>query len=197
MDLVRVYDPGNETTPADRIYLFGFSRGAFTVRTLAGLIAKCGVLDRDKLPDTDTLHSTVRKAYSTYRQSYRTLLGSILNRILVGLRLRRPDADAMAEFRANSIPSEVSTSSALGHSRCGRRPVPHGDIINAVFHRFKFLTRSNHKVDQAVHLSIDGARGLRTGAVGSQPNVEQVWFGRNSNVGGVTQTGISSWRSIG
>ncbi len=46
-DLIRVYDPG------DRIYLFGFSRGAFTVRTLAGLIAKCGLLDRDKLPTTD------------------------------------------------------------------------------------------------------------------------------------------------
>ncbi|WP_447599738.1 phospholipase effector Tle1 domain-containing protein [Nitrospira sp. Nam80] len=32
-ELVRIHDPG------DRIFLFGFSRGAFTVRTLAGLIA--------------------------------------------------------------------------------------------------------------------------------------------------------------
>ena len=31
-ELVRVYDPG------DRIFLFGFSRGAFTVRTLAGMM---------------------------------------------------------------------------------------------------------------------------------------------------------------
>src|ERR1043166_4995570 len=31
-ELSRVYDPG------DRIFLFGFSRGAFTVRTLAGMI---------------------------------------------------------------------------------------------------------------------------------------------------------------
>ena len=38
-ELVRIYDPGDE------IYVFGFSRGAFTVRTLVGLIAKCGVLD--------------------------------------------------------------------------------------------------------------------------------------------------------
>src|SRR3954469_24949288 len=30
--------------PGDRIYLFGFSRGAFTVRMLAGLIASKGVL---------------------------------------------------------------------------------------------------------------------------------------------------------
>jgi len=36
--LVRNYEPG------DRIYLFGFSRGAYTVRVLAGLIHKVGLL---------------------------------------------------------------------------------------------------------------------------------------------------------
>jgi uncharacterized protein (DUF2235 family) len=36
--LCRVYQPG------DRIYLFGFSRGAYTVRTLGGLIIRCGIL---------------------------------------------------------------------------------------------------------------------------------------------------------
>jgi uncharacterized protein (DUF2235 family) len=36
--LCRNYDPG------DRIFLFGFSRGAFTVRILAGLILRCGVM---------------------------------------------------------------------------------------------------------------------------------------------------------
>ncbi len=42
-DLCRIYEPG------DRIFLFGFSRGAFTVRTLAGLIADCGILNPDEL----------------------------------------------------------------------------------------------------------------------------------------------------
>ena len=32
----------------DRIYIFGFSRGAFTARTLADLIARCGILDPKK-----------------------------------------------------------------------------------------------------------------------------------------------------
>ena len=32
----------------DQVYIFGFSRGAFTARTLAGLIARCGVLDCSK-----------------------------------------------------------------------------------------------------------------------------------------------------
>jgi uncharacterized protein (DUF2235 family) len=36
--LIENYDPG------DRIFLFGFSRGAYTARSLAGLIARCGLL---------------------------------------------------------------------------------------------------------------------------------------------------------
>lgn len=47
--LCRNYEPG------DRIYLFGFSRGAATVRTLAGLIIACGVID-GKSPDSPYLH---------------------------------------------------------------------------------------------------------------------------------------------
>jgi uncharacterized protein (DUF2235 family) len=39
--LMREYEPG------DRIFLFGFSRGAFTVRALAGLLHVCGLLRRE------------------------------------------------------------------------------------------------------------------------------------------------------
>ena len=35
--------------PGARIYLFGFSRGAFTVRLLTDFIIKCGILDRSKV----------------------------------------------------------------------------------------------------------------------------------------------------
>ena len=38
--LVLTYAPGDE------VYLFGFSRGAFSARSLAGLIRTCGILDR-------------------------------------------------------------------------------------------------------------------------------------------------------
>ena len=37
--------------PKDEIFLFGFSRGAYTVRSLAGLINACGILKRQKLGD--------------------------------------------------------------------------------------------------------------------------------------------------
>ncbi|MGC8035805.1 T6SS phospholipase effector Tle1-like catalytic domain-containing protein, partial [Salmonella enterica] len=32
--------------PGDRIFLFGFSRGAYTVRCVAGVLANCGVPTR-------------------------------------------------------------------------------------------------------------------------------------------------------
>jgi uncharacterized protein (DUF2235 family) len=34
--------------PGDEIYIFGFSRGAFTARSLAGMIRKCGILRKDQ-----------------------------------------------------------------------------------------------------------------------------------------------------
>src|SRR5690606_17210148 len=38
--LIANYEPGDE------IFLFGFSRGAFTARSLGGMIRKCGILGR-------------------------------------------------------------------------------------------------------------------------------------------------------
>ncbi|HCK84289.1 MAG TPA: hypothetical protein DHW63_07175 [Hyphomonadaceae bacterium] len=45
----------------DEIYLFGFSRGAFGVRSLAGLVRRCGILKR-----TET--AQVRNALGLYRE---------------------------------------------------------------------------------------------------------------------------------
>lgn len=44
----------------DEIYLFGFSRGAYTVRSLAGLIYSCGILQRHEI-------SWLPNAYALYR----------------------------------------------------------------------------------------------------------------------------------
>lgn len=46
--------------PGDQLYVFGFSRGAYTARSLAGLIRKCGVL---KAPSEER----VAEAYELYR----------------------------------------------------------------------------------------------------------------------------------
>ena len=57
--LCRNYERG------DNIYLFGFSRGAFTVRILAGLILRCGLVTADS--DAE-LKERVQLAYDEYKR---------------------------------------------------------------------------------------------------------------------------------
>lgn len=54
--IAEVYEDGDE------IYLFGFSRGAYTARSVAGMIRKCGIVD-------DTSPSGIRRAFRLYRKS--------------------------------------------------------------------------------------------------------------------------------
>jgi uncharacterized protein (DUF2235 family) len=51
--------------PGDEIYLFGFSRGAYTVRSLCGLINNCGILTR---PDAGLIQS----AFDHYKRPGKT-----------------------------------------------------------------------------------------------------------------------------
>jgi len=44
----------------DRIFIFGFSRGAFTARSLAGFIAKCGLLEPGSPLSMDQLYARYR-----------------------------------------------------------------------------------------------------------------------------------------
>ena len=60
--LCRTYNEG------DKIYLFGFSRGAFTVRMLAGLIACCGLA---KSEDEGELLQMASRYFIAYRSRYK------------------------------------------------------------------------------------------------------------------------------
>ena len=60
--VVRLYEG-----PDDRIFLFGFSRGAFTVRALAGLIYRCGVPPRDTA-DVGRCFSDAWRLYQPHRE---------------------------------------------------------------------------------------------------------------------------------
>ena len=55
--------------PGDEIYLFGFSRGAFSIRLLTGLITSQGIIRGDELdvsPDEDKLAFLARAAYRAF-----------------------------------------------------------------------------------------------------------------------------------
>jgi len=180
-ELVRIYDEG------DRIFLFGFSRGAFTVRTLAGFIAMCGILDVKNLTTAEALESAVKALYKVYRKSYRTELMKLF--------LGPPSASIVKAFRdahclAGDVPIQFmgvwDTVDAVG------LPFHVSDVINLVFYRFKFRDHIlSPSVKRACHaLSIDDQRHsfhplLWREGPGDAARIEQVWFaGAHSNVGG-------------
>jgi uncharacterized protein (DUF2235 family) len=182
-----VYDPGDE------IYMFGFSRGAFTVRTLVGFIAACGVINPQKLErrTSDGLEDTVRKAYKAYRKCYRTKLA----KLFLGEPKTIAEGAGEAFKRQHSYDDDVrvrflgvwDTVDAVG------LPFHLSDVVNTVVHRFKFPDRKlSVIVDRACHaLAIDEARQSfgpllwDEKAEEKKGRVEQVWFaGSHSNVGG-------------
>jgi uncharacterized protein (DUF2235 family) len=177
--LVREYEPG------DQLFFFGFSRGAYTVRSLAGLVRNCGILRREHRDRVD-------EAYDLYRS-------------------RRPDdhpnADNAKEFRGRY--SHESRVRCLGvWDTVGALGVPtRGPVgwLSRRRHGFHDVTLSS-RVENAFHaLAIDERRGpfaptlweVRDGdpARGTPDwRVEQRWFaGVHSNVGGgYPNSGLSS-----
>jgi uncharacterized protein (DUF2235 family) len=60
--------------PGDEIYLFGFSRGAYTARSLAGLVGCCGLLDTREVAvkAKEEKESEIwRRIESIYSEGYR------------------------------------------------------------------------------------------------------------------------------
>lgn len=69
--LVMNYEEG------DRIFVFGFSRGAFTVRSLAGMICRCGLLEKEHFLSAGRhkRQRMVKRVLRAYRNE-RTIKGS-------------------------------------------------------------------------------------------------------------------------
>ena len=187
-ELARVYETG------DRIYLFGFSRGAFTVRTLAGFITTCGIVDPALCDTSRDFWKQVRLAYKKYRKKYQT-------RLSVWLRgeCKLDPAQLRAELGTRPMYDEKSkliefigvwdTVDAVG------LPIRLADFINDWLYRFKF---KNHKLSAQVRhayhaIAADEQRESfapllwdeRDKNTVEDQTIEQVWFaGVHSNVGG-------------
>jgi uncharacterized protein (DUF2235 family) len=183
-ELSRCYLPG------DDIYMFGFSRGAFTVRTLAGFIDHAGILDPSGLTAGELIRA-VNDKYRAYRKSRPALLERALSPISSGLRgLWR----LVSGFRETPIPLHPErairfvgvwdTVDSVGF------PFPGiGALWNGVVHRYKFTDLGLPEcVGRACHaLAIDEERASFAPTLWRhEPNrTEQVWFGGvHSNVGG-------------
>lgn len=178
-ELVRVYDAGPEP---DQIFLFGFSRGAFTVRTLAGFIANQGILPRQANDTPEALDRRIKAAYKAYRKCYRPALWRTWPWNQWFPVPARPSAAGKPRIRFMGV---WDTVDAVG------LPFHIADIWNKLVYQFKFDNRDlGSNVDHACHaLAIDDERAAFSPVLWNQPpqetRIEQVWFaGAHSNVGG-------------
>jgi uncharacterized protein (DUF2235 family) len=167
--------------PGDELYLFGFSRGAYTARSLAGLIRCCGIVKSYDL-------MLINQAFAIYR-----------NRDT-----NTADNDAAVAFKSKY--SYITNIRLVGvWDTVGALGIPTDKVFSFLNDKYKFhdVTLSS-TIDNAFQaLAIDEHRKQFTPSVWTQsPNtnqynpdqkLEQVWFaGAHSDIGGgYAETGLS------
>ncbi len=170
----------------DRLYLFGFSRGAFTVRALAGMILRCGLLKRDKYLAEPKPWKLVKKILRAYQRDGDEKVDELHSHF-------RDDFDT--DIRIEFI-GVWDTVDAVGVPIDELRK-PLDWLSRKIFKRQLYGFRDREDLDKRVKygyqaLSIDDERqsfhpnnwNPRQGGQG-EGEVEQVWFpGAHSNVGG-------------
>jgi hypothetical protein len=201
--LARNYDPG------DIVYLFGFSRGAATVRAFGGMLQECGLIDRNHPKcmtnerfDPDKFSELVEDAFKHYKNKN----GSAF----------RSQEHVRGEVRIKFM-GIWDTVSALGfpYQRTGdsimddllERPLLVWPVracdnffdFGPLAHKFYNYT-PNKIVDNVYHaIAIDDERKSFLPRIwdekdpGLKGNITQVWFaGMHSDVGGsYNQTGLA------
>jgi uncharacterized protein (DUF2235 family) len=160
--LIANYEPG------DAIYLFGFSRGAYTARSIAGMIRRCGIITREN----------VRK-YPDAKALYRS-----------GVNSGDPKA---VQFRKDFAIEDSTPVQCIGvWDTVGALGIPVHGFSSFNESKYGFLdTTLSSAVKFAFHaLSVDERRGpfkptLWDSAPAAGQTVQQAWFaGVHSDIGG-------------
>lgn len=203
--IVKHYQPGDE------LYFFGFSRGAYTVRSLAGLIRNAGIVKNES--DVDEAF----KLYRSKKDAHKPNGAHAVN-------FRKEKSHNHHHQVAENIPADTSHSIKEGAIEGGGVNSTHvsnlhddhvirikfmgiWDTVGAlgiplgIFRIWNWIRNSFHDVtlsstiDHAYHaISVDERRKLFTPSIwikstndtyGTNKNVKQMWFaGVHSNVGG-------------
>jgi uncharacterized protein (DUF2235 family) len=162
--LIANYEPG------DQLFFFGFSRGAFTVRSIAGMVRKCGILQRTSVAE-------YLNAIGLYRSG-----------------VRPNDAEAMRFRERHSMggDSDIPIHFMGVWDTVGSLGIPLGLFRGLNARKYQFHdTELSRAVKNAYHaLAIDERRRPFTPTLWDyKPKegqlVRQVWFaGVHSDVGG-------------
>ena len=196
--------------PGDQIYIFGFSRGAYSARSLAGMVLRCGIIKRDadpKFPDlgADLLTTqqdgnlrmdVVDRVFALYKRAYDEKNRPEVERFkqqycydptvrLVGVW----DTVGSLGVPDGVIPFLKKFDKALDEKLYGFLDTDLSPRVEAAYHA---VAIDEHRKPFLPTLWTDPKNApARVNVAGS--NVEQTWFvGAHSNVGGgYADTGLS------
>ena len=167
-------------TPGDRIFLFGFSRGAFTVRALAGMLHVCGLLR----PDDEHLLQYAAGIYQTSEHRIR------LQRRLSGLPVHQK-ATRLAPIDHASVDDDARRFKSRLAQDCTIAFMGIWDTVKAygwIWPRSFPALRHNPcvlAVSHAVSLDEQRSNFQMTGWGDRHDRIKEVWFaGDHSDVGG-------------
>lgn len=171
----------NNHEPGDEIYVFGFSRGAFTARSLCGLVGRIGLLP-------DEREYTTEDAWDAYRSP-----------------AKDPDREGRLDAIADHAITDVHVRLVGVWDTVGALGIPNDWFTWNMRRRYAFHnTQLGHGIDHAFHaLAIDERRGPfvptlwrlppgealpatdEAGPDETRTVVEQVWFpGVHTDIGG-------------
>ncbi len=164
-----------ELARGDRLYLFGFSRGAFAVRSLFGFIDKVGILLRDHADQVEEAW----RLYEWGTDPAHSALATLVER-LAGRGLVRPDNEDEARLPAHLI-GVWDTVGSLG--------LPHRLAwFSAPYTAFHAVDMPSHVVHARHALALHELRTVFEPTLWDKPghaSLEQVWFaGAHADVGG-------------
>lgn len=163
-------DDTGKDVPADEIFLFGYSRGAYAARSMTGLLGSAGLLKRQSLGHLPT-------AWSYYRDFK-----------------KRSPQDFVRRYAKKKIETheEVAVNFLGVWDTVGALGIPVGLLgeISGLIHGFHDTSPSRIVKHGAQALAIDEHRDefvptLWTGSAPTGSTIEQVWFaGSHGDVGG-------------
>ena len=150
----------------DEVYLFGFSRGAYTIRSLVGMIYCSGLLPHYNITKTD-------EAYKLYRSKY------------------KPSSETSKSFRQENSSQQIDITLLTCFDTVGSLGVP--SPFGLASRRYQFHdTKLNRKVKHAIHaVALDEIRqsfALTPMTAHSDTKLAEKWFvGHHGCVGGGTK----------
>jgi uncharacterized protein (DUF2235 family) len=187
--------------PGDEIYIFGFSRGAFSARSLAALIGKCGILSRRFAHRADEAFQIYRdpdiKADSGRAVEFRTTYGKQIGDATgADRRDYRPQIAYLGIFDTvgqRGLPSALGPLSEWGNRKYSFHNLDLGGHVHAARHALAIDERRS-AFPPTFWTNLDQLNTQAQQNGGAPDPYQQRWFvGAHGDVGGGNQSTLSAF----